>query len=249
MKRRFVTIVATLAVIGMACFQFGVISPPGISSRAPVAQAADIAHSRWARHISGFVLAALAGGIHGTLPPDTHPTTSSGTILPTRNSNGCSQTDGNNVRVNQDCTNQGGSPQNETGIAVNPLDANNLIAGQNDYRRGDSTCGADYSLDGGKHWGDALLPVGYTFPGVDHSGTTAHYWTSAGDPSVAFGTQGVAYYACLVFDRAAPFNDDGCANAPAVSLSTARLVAARPGRFPAASRRTAGRGRSSPRQR
>lgn len=113
---------------------------------------------------------------------------------------------GRNVRVNQECTNQSeplyvgrGQAQNETAIAVNPRNARNLLAGQNDYSEGDGNCGVDFSLDGGRHWGHRILPTRFT------TGTTAprHYWEAGGDPSVAFDSRGVAYYLCLVFDRGA----------------------------------------------
>src|SRR3989339_2123295 len=51
------------------------------------------------------------------------------------------------------------TPQNETAIAVNPNDANNLVAGANDYRlyepsenRYDGGGGVYLSTDGGKQW-------------------------------------------------------------------------------------------------
>ena len=55
------------------------------------------------------------------------------------------------LRVNQDCSLR---RQAEEVIAVNPRDADNLIAGQNDSRVGFNHCGYDYSLDGGRTWGD-----------------------------------------------------------------------------------------------
>ena len=78
---------------------------------------------------------------------------------------GCNDVDGTNVRVNQECTNQSdaaflgrGQGQNETSVAVNPKDSRKLLVGQNDYRRGDGACGADWSLDGGRRWGSELAP-------------------------------------------------------------------------------------------
>ncbi|MFO0981942.1 MAG: sialidase family protein [Planctomycetota bacterium] len=63
--------------------------------------------------------------------------------------------------------------QNETSVAVNPLDANNLIGAANDSRPGDYTCAAYASLDGGQSWSELLAPV--------PSG-----YDAAGDPAVAF---------------------------------------------------------------
>jgi hypothetical protein len=80
---------------------------------------------------------------------------------------------GSNVRANQECTNQSaagffgrGQGQNETAVAVNPRNPRNILIGQNDYRRGDSSCGVDWSLDGGRHWGSELVPFSFTGPRV-----------------------------------------------------------------------------------
>jgi hypothetical protein len=118
---------------------------------------------------------------------------------------GCKDRSRANVRANQECTNQArpdllgrGQSQNETAVAVNPRDAQNVVIGQNDYRGGDSGCGVDWTRDGGRHWGSTVLPSTFTSPGLH---AARHYWEAAGDPTVAFDSRGVAYYACLVFDR------------------------------------------------
>ncbi len=118
---------------------------------------------------------------------------------------GCSDRHRLNVRVNQECTNISrvdllgrGQSQNETVVAVNPTDPNNVLFGQNDYRNGDGSCGFDYSLDGGKELGDGLLPESFTAPGFL---APRHYWDASGDPVVAFDSSGYAYYACLQFNR------------------------------------------------
>ncbi|MGH2637581.1 MAG: hypothetical protein ACRDHU_15735, partial [Actinomycetota bacterium] len=126
-------------------------------------------------------------------------------IEPSAASMGCSDVDRDNVRANQECTNTSrtdllgrGQSQNETAAAVNPLDPKNVIFGQNDYRNGDGSCGFDYSLDGGRHFGDGLLPESFTAPGFV---APRHYWDASGDPVVAFDSSGYAYYACLQFNR------------------------------------------------
>ena len=97
-----------------------------------------------------------------------------------------------NVRVNQDCTLR---RQAEEQIAVNPLDPQNLIAGQNDSRIGYNHCGFDYSLDGGAHWGDGIPPYyQHTNPG------TGHTYDAASDPTVTFTSDGTAWFSCIVFD-------------------------------------------------
>jgi hypothetical protein len=124
---------------------------------------------------------------------------------------GCNDVDDRNVRVNQECTNQSdaaflgrGQGQNETAIAVNPKNSRHLLAGQNDYRRGDGGCGADWSYDGGRHWGSELAPLSFTAPGFTQA---RHYWDASGDPSVAFDSSGEAYLFCLAFNRAPPASD------------------------------------------
>jgi hypothetical protein len=124
---------------------------------------------------------------------------------------GCNDVEGGNVRVNQECTNQSeaaflgrGQGQNETAIAVDPKNSRHLLAGQNDYRRGDGGCGADWSYDGGRHWGSELAPLSFTAPGFTQA---RHYWDASGDPSVAFDSSGEAYLFCLAFNRAPPASD------------------------------------------
>ena len=60
-----------------------------------------------------------------------------------------------NTRVTQDC-----SLRSQAGeqIAVNPLDPNNILVGQNDARTGYNHCGYAWTLDGGAHWGDETPP-------------------------------------------------------------------------------------------
>jgi hypothetical protein len=97
------------------------------------------------------------------------------------------------------------TPQNETTIAVNPTNPQNLIAGANDYRvccdftgLNDATGWAYYSFDGGATWKNVQLP-GLT---AETGGTGPFKKVdSAGDPVVAFSPDGVAYYANIVFSR------------------------------------------------
>lgn len=105
------------------------------------------------------------------------------------------------------------SPQNETSIAVNPTNPNNLVAGANDYRvvspatgLNDGTGWAYYSNDGGTTWGNVQLP-GLT----SQTGGTGSFkkFTSAGDPVLAFSPEGVVYYANILFNRNG--NDTGIA--------------------------------------
>jgi hypothetical protein len=118
----------------------------------------------------------------------------------------CTNRFGGNVKVNQNCLNitdpdlQGrGQSQNETWVAVDPNNANHVLASYNDYRRGDGTCGVSYSLDAGKSWADSTTPNGFTRG--DAFGAARQYWQAGGDTSVAWDTRGNAYLSCQVFLR------------------------------------------------
>ena len=107
------------------------------------------------------------------------------------------------------------TPQNETAVAVNPNDANNLVAGVNDYRlyvpsenRYDSGGGVFLSTDGGKQWSVSNLP-GLVTAYTDSPGA----YEAAADPAIAAGPDNVFWYANIAFNR----SDD--ANAIAVSRS------------------------------
>jgi len=97
------------------------------------------------------------------------------------------------------------APQNETTIAVNPENPNNIVAGTNDYRiynarekRNDGSGWAYTSQDGGATWSDVLLPhltfqTGATGPLSDMD--------AAGDPAISFGPHNTVYYANIDFSR------------------------------------------------
>ena len=108
------------------------------------------------------------------------------------------------------------TPQNETSLAVNPNNPNNLVGGVNDYRlyvpsenRYDGGGGFFCSTDGGKSWTVGNLP-GLVTADPDAPGI----YETAGDPAVAAGPNNVFWYANLARNR----TDD--ASAIAVSRST-----------------------------
>lgn len=146
----------------------------------------------------GVRLMALEAAQQSSSEPAVSPNAAAPTSL------GCSnRTSSGDVRVNQDCTFQ---RQAEEEIAANPLNSQNLIAGQNDSSIGWNHCGFDYSLDGGLHWGSGIPPFyqrlnhpvkGHTIAGGKGTG---HTYDAASDPSVAFDSRGNAYFACILFD-------------------------------------------------
>jgi hypothetical protein len=135
--------------------------------------------------------------------------TSGGANYTPAGSGQCSQRLGNNVKVNQNCINltdpslQGrGQAQNETSIAIDPMNPQHILASQNDYRRGDGNCYGAYSLDNGRSWNDTTIPMSFTRGTA--FGAARQYWQAGGDTSVAWDTKGNAYLSCQVFNRGFP---------------------------------------------
>lgn len=96
-----------------------------------------------------------------------------------------------NVRVNQDCSLR---RQAEEVVVANPNNPRNLIAGQNDSRVGFNKCGYDWSMDGGKTWGDQLPPF-YQF--INGDGVT---FDACSDPTATFDAMGNAYVGGVLFE-------------------------------------------------
>ena len=101
------------------------------------------------------------------------------------------------VNVTNDTT-----AQNETPLAVNPLNPQNIITGNNDWNYNDG-CGVNASFDGGKKW-TKTLPSGF-IPGItrftndpDVPGTGDGDF--GGDPAAAFAPDGTAYFACFSYN-------------------------------------------------
>jgi hypothetical protein len=151
-------------------------------------------------------------------PPEGFASTSGANGLPTTfvptGTGECTQHHGSNVKVNQNCLNvsdpdlQGrGQANNETFIAQDPSDADHLVASDNDYVRGDGTCGASYSLDRGRSWNDSTVPNIFT-RGGPFGGAARQYWQAGGDTSVAFDTRGDAYLSCQAFNRGTAASSD-----------------------------------------
>jgi hypothetical protein len=116
----------------------------------------------------------------------------------------CSATPGNNVKVNQNCLNltdatlQGrGQANNEPSIAVDPFNSRRLVASDNNYIRGDGTCGSYFSQNGGRTWSNTTVPNGFT----NGTAFAREYWQAGGDTSVGWDTRGNAYISCQLFNR------------------------------------------------
>src|SRR6266511_3585500 len=110
--------------------------------------------------------------------------------------NGCSNTFAgfggvpDNVRANQDCSNR---RQAEVQVMQNPTDSDNLYFGQNESQHGFNQTGADYSIDGGLHWG-------YAPPGTRYLNCAGAGFDAFSDPAGTFDGDGNFYYSAVGFN-------------------------------------------------
>jgi hypothetical protein len=111
----------------------------------------------------------------------------------------CTTPTQNTANVNTDC--EGVNPHNETSIAVNPTNTQNIIGGANDYELGLNPGGhvsetvlsrAHVTFDGGRTWAEYPINVNSAYQ-------------ATGDPALAFDASGHAYYATLGFRFAGLF--------------------------------------------
>jgi hypothetical protein len=107
------------------------------------------------------------------------------------------------VDVSNDTTSQ-----NETPLAVNPANPQNMITGNNDWNYNDG-CGVNVTFDGGRTW-TPTLPNGF-LPGItkftnDPSVAGDGAYDAGGDPTIAFSPDGkTAYFVCQAFNFTSPF--------------------------------------------
>jgi hypothetical protein len=194
MNRRIVGRTAVVIALALAVL---VVAGASTSERAKAYDPARLALVQ--RHmLSGLATLALGASDR---PNPQQPTT----YFP-RGSDSCPDNIASNIKVNQNCLNitdpdlQGrGQAQNETSIAQDTLRPNHLIATSNDYRHGDTNCGAEYSLDKGRTWNDSIIPMSFTRGAA--FGVEREYWQVGGDPSVAWDTKGNAFLSCQQIQR------------------------------------------------
>src|SRR3954454_18869853 len=189
------------AVAAILLFSFLVSGVHSASNRARAATLEDELNDEQDRLVSGFAsfeLGQQAQNAHS----DQHPTT----YFP-RGSDACPNNQSSNIKVNQNCLNlsdpdlQGrGQAQNEEFIKVDPNNSNHVIGTYNDYRRGDGTCGASYSLDSGRTWNDSTVPNNFV-RGTNVNGAPREYFQAGGDTSVDWDSKGNAYLSCQMFKR------------------------------------------------
>ena len=110
--------------------------------------------------------------------------------------------------------------QDEPSIGVSTRNPLHLLAGANDYRTvdlnlpevepgdpllntptGEPWVGEYMSIDGGAHWQSTLLPGYPQDTSVRGLSSPLHGFTTAADPVIASGTNGMLYYGGIAFDR------------------------------------------------
>src|SRR5207248_2717161 len=132
--------------------------------------------------------APVAGAVFGT-----GPAVKTGTPI-------CTTATSADPNVSTDCETTTVGPHNETSIAVNPTDADNMIGGANDYQLAINPGGhvsetvlsrAHVTFDGGQTWSEYPILFGGTYQ-------------ATGDPAIAFDAAGRAYYATLGFKFVGP---------------------------------------------
>ena len=198
-----------VAAVGLVCAaQAQQLAPTVHPTNKILARALDIESGlQTARpnepRVSSGVMYALVGASPALAPRASASVGLANTLAPAitfdftgpRPTQGCSNVfssgDRTNTRVNQDCSLR---RQAEEVLAINPTNPDNMIAGQNDSRIGFNHCGYDFSMDGGRTWGDMLPPF---FQYILKDGHTAD---ACSDPTATFDAAGNAYVGGVLFD-------------------------------------------------
>lgn len=200
MRRTRLRTLAAVAAVGSAAAIGVPLLAAGSATATPFSyQHLNAVQKRLLSGYASYELTAGAVGAPGNRPANYYP----------RGRGACGEFVRSNVKVNQNCLNladpdlQGrAQAQNETSIAADPNNTKNLVASQNDYRRGDGNCYSAYSNDAGATWQDSTVPMSFTRGKA--FGAARQYWEGGGDTSVAFDTKGNSYLSCQVFNRGNP---------------------------------------------
>ncbi|MFY9341107.1 MAG: sialidase family protein [Planctomycetota bacterium] len=171
---------------------------------APFRLLASLVPAALAAQSGGFSTGPVGPGI-----PATNPLVALAPLITTTLPSPVAGTD---VRANQVLTGM----QNETSIAVNPLNARNQVGTANDYRFGNVHTGWYTTLDGGQTWTTGTFGVDSTFG-------------FSGDPAVTFDSQGVVTIGCMMYSGPGGVNrvksyrslDGGITWQPGVVIGTA----------------------------
>ena len=199
-------LIAALGLVGAA--QAQQLAPTVHPTNKILARALDIASGRQKARlneprVSSGAMYALVHANSALAPRASASIGLANTIAPAitfdfsgmRPTQGCSNVfssgDRTNTRVNQDCSLR---RQAEEVLAINPTNPDNMIAGQNDSRIGWNHCGYDFSMDGGRTWGDMVPPF---FQFIMGDGHTAD---ACSDPTATFDAAGNAYAGGILFD-------------------------------------------------
>src|SRR6267142_3116666 len=131
------------------------------------------------------------------------------------------QVAGQNINMVSGTQYPGGDPflqrQNEPSLAVSTRNPQHLLAGANDYRTvdlpltdelpnggtltGDAWLGLFKSFNGGQTWQSTLIPGYPQDLSANGLASPLKGFTTASDPVVRSGTNGLFYYAGIAFDR------------------------------------------------
>lgn len=174
------------ALIGLGCVLLAgsfLVAAPAAAEAGDLTQPIDFTHN------GVDAPAPVTSAVFGS-----QPGTKVGTAI-------CSTPPSAAVNVNTSCEHN--VPHNETSIAINPTNPNNIIGGVNDYQLAVNPGGhvsetllsrAHVSFDGGRTWTEYPLNSNSSYQ-------------ATGDPSVAFDADGHAYYATLGFRFVGPANE------------------------------------------
>jgi hypothetical protein len=207
-RRVFVSLVLALVMLGVAFATAG-SSSPGFQGNPAIRMALDAQHGIAPPRLpnGNFVAFPSGGYVHSALEQTAlhgaqAQATPAAVAPPTIGTTGCPHVFSasgrpDNIRANQDC---GYRSQSEEWVAVNPNHAGNVIVSQNDSSLSGNHTGVDFSVDGGRHFGDSKLPSGrITIPQVAGGEWSFDFFS---DPVHAFDAQGNLYYVTLGADFA-----------------------------------------------